>query len=91
MSDNPSQKPLVTARNIFLDMFVLVLRLGFIRLKLITAELEDLSSWLLFHRLRIRYLGTVSSIGNLTREALMTRHQLQTKIYIVRKLSRVDF
>jgi len=42
VSDNPSQMPLVTARNVFLDMFVLVSRLGFISLEL-TAELEDLS------------------------------------------------
>jgi len=42
VSDNLNQMPLVTARNIFLYMFVLVLRLGFISLKL-TAEMEDLS------------------------------------------------
>ena len=42
MSDNLSQIPLVTARNIFLYMFALVLRLGFISLK-VTAEMEDLS------------------------------------------------
>jgi hypothetical protein len=62
-------------------MFVLLLRLGFINLKL-TAELEDLSLMAAFSLSSQSVPGDRPSVSNLTRQAVMTRYQPWYQIFL---------